>query len=128
MSEHDIIAMPVASTALVYAGSAQTLSGFLFAGLYHLRYTRGMGDDQKKVTNERPISLFPLDFKQAVAALLKIKPRRKKKPKPKEQPHISPGFHAFNVANLDKATPEHRHKVIEHILDVMEGEEEKKQE
>ncbi len=28
-----------------------------------------------KITNEKPVSLFPLDFKQAVAALLKVKPK-----------------------------------------------------
>ncbi len=38
-----------------------------------------MDEKEKKVTNEKPVSLFPLDFKQAVAALLKVKP---KPPKP----------------------------------------------
>jgi hypothetical protein len=40
-------------------------------------YTMGMKKDAK-ITNERPLSLFPLDFKEALAALLKVKP----KPKP----------------------------------------------
>jgi hypothetical protein len=31
----------------------------------------------QKVTNEKPISLFPLDFKEAVAAILKVKPKSK---------------------------------------------------
>jgi len=33
--------------------------------------------DQKKITNEKPVSLFPLDFKEALAALLKVKPKSK---------------------------------------------------
>lgn len=33
--------------------------------------------EQKKVTNEKPISLFPFDFKEALAALLKVKPKSK---------------------------------------------------
>jgi len=36
---------------------------------------------EEKVTNEKPVSLSPLGFKEALAALLKIKP----KPKPKEE-------------------------------------------
>ncbi len=31
-----------------------------------------------KVTNEKPVSLYPLNFKEAVAALLKVKPNPKK--------------------------------------------------
>ena len=31
-------------------------------------------DNDKKITNEKPVSLYPLDFKEAVAALLKVKP------------------------------------------------------
>jgi hypothetical protein len=55
---------------------------------------------------------------------------KKQAPKPKAQhtPHIGPGFHAFNVANIDKAAPEHRKQIIDRILDVMEGEEKKKPE
>jgi hypothetical protein len=30
-----------------------------------------------KTTNEKPVSLFPLDFKEALAALLKVKPKPK---------------------------------------------------
>lgn len=33
---------------------------------------------QKKVTNEKPISLFPLDFQEALATFLKVKPKSKK--------------------------------------------------
>ena len=61
------------------AGSASTLSGFLFAKLYHLRYTVDMEEKDKKITNEKPVSLFPLDFKVAIAVLLKVKPYRKTK-------------------------------------------------
>jgi hypothetical protein len=40
--------------------------------------------EEKKITNEKPVSLFPLDFKEAVAAIMKVKPesQEKKKPKP----------------------------------------------
>jgi len=34
-------------------------------------------NDEKKTTNEKPVSLFPLDFKEALAALLKVKPKPK---------------------------------------------------
>ena len=30
-----------------------------------------------KVTNEKPVSLFPLDFKEALAAFLQVKPKPK---------------------------------------------------
>jgi len=30
---------------------------------------------EEKVTNEKPVSLYPLNFKEAVAALLKAKPK-----------------------------------------------------
>ncbi len=32
---------------------------------------------RKKVTNEKPLSLYPLDFKEALAAFLKVRPRPK---------------------------------------------------
>lgn len=32
---------------------------------------------QQKTTNEKPVSLFPLDFKEALAAALKVKPQTK---------------------------------------------------
>ncbi len=35
--------------------------------------------EEKKITNEKPISLFPIDFREALGAFLKVKP------KPKEQ-------------------------------------------
>jgi len=38
-----------------------------------------------KVTSEKPVSLYPLDFKEAVAALLKVKPPPKEKPKEQEK-------------------------------------------
>ena len=31
----------------------------------------------KKITNEKPVSLFPLDFKEALATLLKVNPKPK---------------------------------------------------
>lgn len=40
----------------------------------------------KKTTNEKPISMYPLDFRDVLAASLKIKPEPKpKKPKSKKQ-------------------------------------------
>jgi len=30
-----------------------------------------------KITNEKPVSLFPLDFKEALAAFLQVKPKSK---------------------------------------------------
>jgi len=35
--------------------------------------------DDMKITNEKPVSLAPLDFKEAVAALLKVRPEPKQK-------------------------------------------------
>ena len=45
--------------------------------------------------------------------------------KPEEKPHLGPGFHAFNVANLDTLSPEERKAIIERMLDVMKAEENK---
>ncbi len=48
--------------------------------------------EEKKITNEKPVSLFPLDFKEALAAFLKVKPKTKEqmdkaiKPKIKKKP------------------------------------------
>jgi hypothetical protein len=39
----------------------------------------------EKVTNEKPVSLYPLNFKEAVAALLKVKPKPKEEPKEQEK-------------------------------------------
>ena len=47
-------------------------------------------NDDRKITNEKPVSLFPLDFKEAVAAILKVKPKSK--------------------AEMDKAIKEHEKK------------------
>ena len=72
------MSLPVASTALDMAGSASTLSGFLFAKLYHLCYIKVMDTkDEKKITNEKPVSLYPLDFKEALAAFLQVRPKPK---------------------------------------------------
>lgn len=40
--------------------------------------------EEKKVTNEKPVSLYPLDFREALNALLKVKPKPKEK-KPKKK-------------------------------------------
>jgi len=40
-----------------------------------------MTEKDKKTTNEKPVSLFPLDFKEAISALLKTKPDPKEKKK-----------------------------------------------
>jgi hypothetical protein len=39
-----------------------------------------MENKDKKITNKKPVSLFPLDFKEAVTALLKVKPQPKTTP------------------------------------------------
>jgi len=36
-----------------------------------------INNSEKKTTSEKPVSLSPLDFKEAVAALLKVKPKPK---------------------------------------------------
>jgi hypothetical protein len=33
--------------------------------------------NRHKITNENPVSLFPLNFREALAALLKVKPKPK---------------------------------------------------
>ena len=35
--------------------------------------------DEKKITNEKPVSLFPLSFNEAIAAIMKVKPEPKEK-------------------------------------------------
>ena len=45
---------------------------------YSIRcYNCSVDEKDTKVTNEKPVSLFPLDFKEALAALLKVKPKPK---------------------------------------------------
>jgi hypothetical protein len=39
--------------------------------------------EEKKITNEKPVSLFPIPFEKALAALLKVKPKPKVKTKKK---------------------------------------------
>lgn len=36
-----------------------------------------MEEKDKKITNEKPVSLYPLDFKEALAAFLQVKPKPK---------------------------------------------------
>jgi hypothetical protein len=38
-----------------------------------------------RITNEKPVSLFPLDFKEAIAALLKVKPKPPEKKSTKKR-------------------------------------------
>ena len=33
--------------------------------------------EDSKITNEKPVSLFPLEFKEALAAFLQVKPKSK---------------------------------------------------
>lgn len=40
-----------------------------------------MPEKEKKTTSEKPVSLAPLDVKEALAALLKVKPQPKEKKK-----------------------------------------------
>jgi len=40
---------------------------------------------RKRITNEKPVSLYPLSFKEAVSALLKVKPKPKEEPKQQEK-------------------------------------------
>ena len=42
-------------------------------------------DEEKKTTSEKPVSLAPLDFKEALGALLKVKPQPKPKKKPRKK-------------------------------------------
>jgi hypothetical protein len=42
------------------------------------------GKESNKITNEKPVSLSPLDFKETLAALLKIKPKPKEEKQKKE--------------------------------------------
>jgi hypothetical protein len=41
--------------------------------------------DEIKTTNEKPVSLAPLDFKKALEALLKVKPAQEDKEKKDEE-------------------------------------------
>jgi hypothetical protein len=34
-------------------------------------------ESSAKITNEKPVSLFPLEFKEALAAFLQVKPKSK---------------------------------------------------
>jgi hypothetical protein len=40
-----------------------------------------MNDKDKKTTSEKPVSLNPLNFKEALDALLKVKPEEEEKDK-----------------------------------------------
>ena len=38
-------------------------------------------DSKKKITSEKPVSLAPLNLKEAIEGLLKVKPKEKPRPK-----------------------------------------------
>lgn len=40
--------------------------------------------EKEKITNEKPVSLHPLTLEEALEALLRTKPPKEKKKKPKE--------------------------------------------
>jgi|SoiMetStandDraft_2_1073263.scaffolds.fasta_scaffold4052719_1 hypothetical protein len=42
-------------------------------------------DEESKVTSEKPVSLNPLNLKQALEGLLQVKPKPKEKPKRKRK-------------------------------------------
>jgi len=42
-------------------------------------------NDQKKTTSEKPVSLAPLNLKEALEGLLKVKPKDKPKKKPRKR-------------------------------------------
>jgi hypothetical protein len=51
--------------------------------------------DNNKTTNKKPVSLYPLNFKEAVAALLKVKPKPKEEKtevKKEEKPNLIVGL------------------------------------
>lgn len=74
---------------LVNAGSAAHCPAFFFwdyiiaIGIL-ICYTEFMNDKEKKITNERPISLAGVDFKKLLSAFLKVKPDESKKQKVEE--------------------------------------------
>jgi len=41
--------------------------------------------EEQKTTNEKPVSLAPLNLKEALDALLKVKPKDKPKKKPRKR-------------------------------------------
>lgn len=41
--------------------------------------------DEEKTTNEKPVSLAPLNLKEALDGLLKVKPKEKPKKKPRKK-------------------------------------------
>jgi hypothetical protein len=43
-------------------------------------------DDKNKTTSEKPVSLAPLNLKEALEGLLKVKPKDKPKKKPRKKP------------------------------------------
>lgn len=46
---------------------------------------RQKNDEESKVTSEKPVSLAPLNLKEALEGLLKIKPKDKPKKRPRKK-------------------------------------------
>lgn len=42
-------------------------------------------EEEEKVTNEKPVSLAPLNLREALEGLLKVKPKEKPKKKPRKK-------------------------------------------
>jgi len=47
--------------------------------------TKNKKPEEKKTTSEKPVSLSPLDLKEALSALLKVKPKPKEEQSKKEE-------------------------------------------
>jgi len=53
-------------------------------------YTNLMSKDkEKKTTSEKPVSLSPLGFKEALVGLLKVKPKKEEEPDKEKQENES---------------------------------------
>jgi hypothetical protein len=52
---------------------------------YRIGYTDQVSKDEKKTTNEKPVTLAPLNLKEALEGLLKVKPKPKQKKPRKTQ-------------------------------------------
>jgi len=46
--------------------------------------------NEKKTTNEKPVTLSPLNFKEALAGLMKVKPEAKPQKKPRKKQNKNP--------------------------------------
>ncbi|MCW5878660.1 MAG: hypothetical protein KIS80_07330 [Anaerolineales bacterium] len=64
------------------AGAQQRYPHFLSNYMIRAKMSRVEKPD-KKTTNEKPVSLHGVDFKELMRAFLKVKPKAEKKPKKK---------------------------------------------